>query len=261
MKLTLEHPKHGSIIIDWNTAITISSQLLRTPHHNPNAYYLSPPTIEPVRVSGFTGSVEEGGAVNCEHIILEPHGNGTHTECVGHISIEEYRINTCWRIPFAFAIVVSADIIPDPSRTDGSEILNGNDCLNKLDALGYTPSVVVIRLNGVSAFDKQYRQWSGTNPPCIHPQFAEELCRRGIEHLMIELPSIDPEVDGGLLLAHHSFWNYPDNPRTTATITEMIVVPDEVPDGEYVIHVSLLALESDASPSTITLLPFTKVSS
>jgi arylformamidase len=255
MKLTLEHPKHGSIEIDWNSAIDISSQLLRTQHHNPNAYYLSPPTIEPVRVSGFVGSVAEGGPVNCEHIILEPHGNGTHTECVGHISLEEYRISACWRTPFAFALVVSANSIPDIDKPDG-EILDGSDCLRKLDALGYTPSVIVLRLKGISADDKQFRQWSGTNPPYLYPQFVEELRLRGIEHLMVELPSIDPEVDGGLLLAHHSFWNYPENPRTTATITEMIVVPDRVPDGEYVIHVSLLSIESDASPSTITLLPF-----
>ena len=35
---------------------------------------------------GFTGSVAEGGSVNFRNIAFNPHGNGTHTECLGHIT-------------------------------------------------------------------------------------------------------------------------------------------------------------------------------
>lgn len=39
----------------------------------------------------------------------------------------------------------------------------------------------------------------------------------------------------GKLSGHHAFWNYPLQPRLNATITELIYIPNEVPDGIYMI--------------------------
>ena len=57
------------------------------------AWYVEHATIEPVRGDGFVGKVSEGGNVNFNSIVFNPHGHGTHTECVGHISPEFYSIN------------------------------------------------------------------------------------------------------------------------------------------------------------------------
>ena len=43
----------------------------------------------------------------------------------------------------------------------------------------------------------------------------------GIKHLLIDLPSVDREIDGGRMMSHRAFWNYPDNPRHESTITEL----------------------------------------
>ena len=59
---------------------------LRHGADGPRAWYVEPLRITPVRTAQFTGSVEEGGAVNFRDVFFNPHGHGTHTECVGHIS-------------------------------------------------------------------------------------------------------------------------------------------------------------------------------
>jgi hypothetical protein len=71
----------------------------------------------------------------------------------------------------------------------------------------------------------------------------------GVQHLLIDLPSVDREEDGGQMLAHKAFWQYPDNPRKEATITEMVFVPNEVPDDLYLLNIQIASLETDASPS------------
>jgi arylformamidase len=51
------------------------------------------------------------------------------------------------------------------------------------------------------------------------------------------------------LLAHKAFWQYPEDVRDGATITELIFVPDEIEDGLYLLNMQITSLELDASPS------------
>ena len=66
---------------------------------------------------------------------------------------------------------------------------------------------------------------------------------------------MDKEHDEGKLLAHKAFWNVKDtvhlnaDARLEATITEMIFVPDEIKDGDYVLNLQIASFENDASPS------------
>src|SRR5439155_162953 len=50
---------------------------------------------QPFEAAGFEGSVERGASCNCELITLIPHCNGTHTECVGHLTREPL---DAWRV-------------------------------------------------------------------------------------------------------------------------------------------------------------------
>ena len=96
---------------------------------------------------------------------------------------------------------------------------------------------------------KRRRAYSGTNPPYLEPALAQYLAGQHLEHLLLDLPSVDREVDGGALLAHHAFWQYPHATRPQATITELIFVPDELEDGLYLLNLQITSLELDASPS------------
>ena len=83
----------------------------------------------------------------------------------------------------------------------------------------------------------------------MEPQAAQWLADCGVQHLLIDLPSIDREEDEGKLLAHHAFWNYPSQPRKEATISEMIYVDDSIPDGLYLLNLQVAAFRNDAAPS------------
>jgi arylformamidase len=67
--------------------------------------------------------------------------------------------------------------------------------------------------------------------------------------LLIDLPSVDREKDDGELLAHRAFWNYPDNPRKNATITEFVFVKNDIKDGAYFLNLQMASFVNDASPS------------
>ena len=81
----------------------------------------------------------------------------------------------------------------------------------------------------------------------MSPEAATYLKDIGIEHLLIDTPSVDPEKDQGDLLAHKAFWQWPEHPRKKATITELIYVPDEVADGPYLLDLQMAAIVNDAT--------------
>jgi len=103
--------------------------------------------------------------------------------------------------------------------------------------------------------EKKSRKYSNTNPPYLSEDAAIFIRESEIQHLLIDLPSVDREHDEGKLLAHKAFWNVTntetlnDDARLNATITEMIYVPDEITDGDYILNLQIASFENDASPS------------
>ncbi|MEO6884176.1 MAG: cyclase family protein [Bacteroidia bacterium] len=225
---------------------------LRAGVDNVNAWYVPPVTMEPVRNADFIGAVSEGGSVNFRNIFFNPHGNGTHTECVGHISKEFYSINQCLKNYFFIAQVVT--ILPDELE-NGDQIITKKHIENCLD--GNHPEAIIIRTlsNPISKINFQY---SNSNPPFLHHEAAKYIVDSGIQHLLIDLPSVDKERDDGKLLAHHTFWEYPQNTQKHRTITELIYVPNTILDGEYFLNLQIASFENDASPSKPVLFRLVK---
>ena len=92
-------------------------------------------------------------------------------------------------------------------------------------------------------------QYSNTNPIYLLEESAIYLKEKGIEHLLIDLPSVDKEKDEGQLLSHNAFWNTDGELRMNATITEFIYVPNNVKDGSYFLNLMIAPFENDATPS------------
>ena len=247
-----------TIAVDLHQPIDISIPL-KAGNDNVNAFHLPPLTIAPFRIGSFIGNVNEGGSCNVNNILFNPHGNGTHTECVGHISKEKITINQCLQNFFFFAQLIT--ITPEEKEIDKiitqeqvtSAILNTQYSIHNTqfpipNSQHPNPDALIIRTlpNGSDKINKHY---SGTNPPYLHHEAAKWICDQGIEHLLLDLPSVDKEEDGGKLLAHHHYWQYPDNTRPQATITELIYVPASIPDGYYLLNLQIASFENDASPS------------
>ena len=235
--------KGKSYHADLEKPIDISIPL-RTGEENVSAWYVNPVQIEPVQSGDWIGDVNKGGSVNFRNIIFNPHGNGTHTECVGHISKENYTINKSLTTFFFIGELIT--VLPD-EKADGDHIITKTHIETCLDGKK-TPEAIIIRTldNHVSKRNKQY---SNTNPPYLTEEAAIYIDQLGIDHLLIDLPSVDREVDQGKLLAHHAFWNYPKKTKLHRTITELIYVPNSVFDGTYLLNIQIASFENDASPS------------
>ncbi|MBI1192774.1 MAG: cyclase family protein [Bacteroidetes bacterium] len=239
----------------------------------PNAFWAQPFRAEPVRMGDFVGATALGGVVNFFDWWLNPHGNGTHTECVGHISKERIVLCDCLT-HFAFyadVVTVAPRELPAPAPFSGRDaVVTAADLqaavqglTAKLGAAAQSspalasparaspPLALVLRT--APEAERRNRHWTGTNAPYVEAAACAWLADQGYDHLLLDLPSVDREADQGLLAAHHAWWRYPHATRMQATITEMIVVPDALPDGRYWLHMQVAQVAMDAAPSNPVL--------
>jgi len=218
------------------------SMPLREGFDTVNCFYAPPMQAEPVIAGDFKGSVALGGPVNFVNVRFNPHGNGTHTECVGHIAKEPYTINGCLRFFHHFAKLVS--LYPTPIDNGDRVILR--DQIAELLKPGEVEAFIIRTFPNDAL--KLKTNYSGANPPYLHHEAAQYLVSAGIQHLLLDLPSVDREEDGGALLSHRAFWQYPEQTRTEATITELIFVENMIKDGFYLLNLQIAPFEIDASP-------------
>ncbi len=228
--------------IDTTKGIDISTQIAS--QGSVLAYHIPPPTFTPFCSGGFVGAVAKGGACNCEDITFNAHGNGTHTECVGHLTTERISINQCLKEFHFMARLVT--LIPY-ELNNGDGILTMDCLLAEIEEKDLEEALIIRTLP--NAVNKLHANYSGTNPIYLSPELTGFLAINGVKHLLLDLPSVDREEDGGALAAHKAFWQYPLNTRMDATITELIYVPDAVSDGLYLLNLQIASFESDASPS------------
>jgi hypothetical protein len=96
---------------------------------------------------------------------------------------------------------------------------------------------------------KKSMNYSSTNPAYLDHSVMNVIEYFNIQHLLIDLPSVDRESDGGALAFHHAFWNVPASPNLFKTITELIYVDAAIEDGNYILELQVAPFENDASPS------------
>lgn len=239
--------KINNFEIDLSKPIDISIPITNS-DKNPIAWYIEKPEIEPVRFGDWIGKVSDGSSTNFNNIFFNPHGHGTHTECLGHITREFYSINQCLKQFFFTAELISVE----PENIDDDFVITKKQIQKSLN--GKFPSAIVIRTLP-NLDEKKHRNYSKTNPPYLSEEAAIFIRESGIQHLLIDLPSVDREEDEGKLLAHKAFWNVKDianlndDSRLDSTITEMIFVPNEILDGSYLLNIQIASFENDASPS------------
>jgi kynurenine formamidase len=238
---TIEH-NGKQFRADLSSAIDISLPLKEEHQPHVSAFYLPDVKYQAAEAGTFVGSVQRGGSCNVNNIFFSPHGNGTHTECIGHITKEKYSINDCLKEFFFVALLVS--IAPEQNGSD--KMVTREQLLKQIG--NQKPEALIIRTLPNDE-GKKAKNYSGTNPPYIQQEAAALVCELGIKQLLIDLPSMDKEDDGGKLLAHRAFWNYPASPRINSTITELIYVPSSVADGLYFLNLQVASFDNDASPS------------
>ena len=209
---------------------------------NVNAWYVKHPTIEPHKDGKFVGKVSEGSSTNFNNITFNPHAHGTHTECLGHITEDFYSINEQLKQFFYLSEVIT--VAPEAHKQD---FIFSKKQLQY--ALGNKKREALVIRTIPNITDKLTKQYSHTNPPYLTEEAILFLVEKGIQHLLIDLPSVDKEKDGGALLGHKAFWSLHKKARKTATITELIYVKNTIADGTYMLNLQVAPFHNDAAPS------------
>ena len=186
------------------------------------AWFVSNMKISPVINDLFIGSVKDGGDVNFRNILFNPHGNSTHTESVGHISSEVHSVHNVLEKHHFIAQVITIE--PITLETDLSQWEKKGDFQISIAEIkgkikeGMEALIIRTSPNGEL---KKTQDHNNTNWPYLSKEATEHKRKKGIKHLLIDLPSVDREQDGGHLIAHRAFWNNPQQIDLKRTITEL----------------------------------------
>ncbi|MEP6945385.1 MAG: cyclase family protein [Acidobacteriota bacterium] len=240
---------------DSEKAVDISIPL-RFNGPQPNAYGVEPASSRACEAGDIVGDTRRGGSVNFEQYTVIPHCNGTHTECVGHITDERISVTDCLKDVLIAAVLISVE----PEKVgEGDLVITRSmveDGVRDPEAAIANRGALIVRTMP-NEDDKLTRAYGDENiPPYFTVESIEYIVESGFRHLLVDLPSIDRIFDDGKLTNHRIFWSVEPGSRETHTatriyntITELIYVPNQVPDGEYLLNLQIAPFASDAAPS------------
>jgi len=236
----------------------------------PNHFGANVATATPMQSGDFIGDTTQGGSCNAQDVTLNPHCNGTHTESISHVINELIAPADVVRQPLMMALVISVEPATQTSTDSYQPPIEPGDkliCKYQLTAVknkihkGVKALIIRTLPNTESKQTHQYGQ-------DIHPAFFSNEAMQwlsdetNVEHLLVDLPSVDRLHDDGLLSNHRLFWNIePGSHESThkqyqhKTITEMIYVPNKIKDGVYLLNLQLPRLNLNAVPSNPLLMP------
>lgn len=264
----------AEIRADLDRAVDLAIPL-RFEGGQPSAFGAPPASGAPLRVGDFVGDVAQGGSCNCAEYRLVPHCNGTHTECVGHVTRQPVHIHEIRSRGLEPALLLSVETLSAAACGESSEPApRPADRLITARAIAaageqYPWPQVPVRALALRTLPndpgKSTRRYAmDSPPPYLTREAAQWLVAHGIEHLLLDVPSMDRLDDGGHLTAHRVFWGLPPGStdaaaatRPRATITELIFAADSVPDGRYLLELQVPAFAADAAPSRPILYPVT----
>lgn len=257
-KIDTEKPLDISIPLKFNGA-------------QPNAYGVDQATSKPCEAGEIVGDTRRGGSVNFEQYIFIPHCNGTHTECVGHITHERISVRECLDDVFIPAVLISVEPEKAGESKDsyfasmvGDRLITQKSIEEAFENLKFQmsdfesveiPRAIIFRSlpNNESKLSREYLD---EIPPFFSTEAMKLLYGLGVNHLLVDLPSIDRIFDEGALANHRIFWNVEqgsfdlsENTLRQNTITELIFVPNSVKDGAYLLNLQIAPFEADVSPS------------
>ena len=230
----------------------------------PNHFGAPPAEASALTDGRWIGDVRAGGSVNCERLSLVPHCNGTHTECVGHLTSDRLAVHEVLRGGLSLARLVSVRPEPlgetgetaDPDAAPDEPVITRAALAAILAALpGEADALVLRTLPNDSA--KLGRRYLGEAPAAyLTPEAAAFAVALNVPHLIVDLPSLDRAHDRGRLVAHRTFWGLPagsvrahDAARRDATVTELAWIAPTIHDGWYLLDLQVPAFLSDAVPS------------
>ena len=212
----------------------------------PIFYNASQPINKPLISKNFIGDVKQGGSCNVSVVSLNIHCTGTHTECEGHVNDSNVSIVDICPIGLIPALLITVE--PElTSATDESyhvdwdgELVITKQSIQK--KMHQSHSALIIRTipNDRSKISRNYDKMRA---PFFTHQAIDYIASEGVEHLLVDLPSIDKADDEGKLGNHKRFFKY------GKTISELLFINDSISDGLGFLQIQIPNWSLDAVPS------------
>lgn len=229
----------------------------------PSSFGAPPARAQVYRDGDFVGEVKGGGSCRVMAHELIPHCNGTHTECAGHLTAEPLFLPTQLQQSLLLARLISVTPLLaancqdayDPAPDPADRLISRASLEQAFGAAKLPVDALVVRTLPNDG-SKRSRDYAASGFPFFSLDAMQWVRARGVQHLLVDTPSVDRMRDEGKLGAHRVFWDMPPGstqpplgPAARRTITEMVFVPDALPDGLYVLNLQVPAFLSDAAPS------------
>jgi len=225
---------------------------------------------EPLRIHHYkdennkTWKTEDGAACNIPIIDLNIHCGGTHSECRSHVTKENLTISELINDSFIPCELVSLE----PTKHIGDETyhskISNNDLIitktmlkDKLKLIKKDIKAVIIRTFPNLRSEVITKDYNKEHNAFFSNEAIDYMKSLEINHLVVDLPSIDKFDDGGKLGNHQIFWNLNGLPNNN-TITELAFIKNEIKDDLYLLSINILNLNLDASPCRPIIYPILK---
>ncbi len=262
MKLTIQLSEN-TYAVDLDNPMDISIPVVFN-GDQPGTYSVPKASAKAYEDGKFIGDTRRGGGCNFEEYRFVTHCNGTHTECVGHIALERISVHKILTDSFIAATVIT--VVPEnalkstesyePDKQKGDQFITAKSLFYKLQNVPKEFLSALIIRTMPNETSKKKRNYMNDPPPFFSMEAMDYIAELDTDHLLTDLPSVDRSSDDGKLCAHHIFWALPQGSHdveaeapSVKTITEMIYVPDAIPDGNYFLNLQIASFVADAAPS------------
>ena len=280
IKITIELQSANYQVNIANSCSLAIAVNFNQPTQQPNHFSANAAQATPMQAFDFIGDTKQGGSCNVNELTMNPHCNGTHTESIAHIcdfSIDNIKeeVSKSKNIALTLAQInlpalmpcAVISITPELARTTNEnyspefyedDLIISRSALKQVLAAYHDEQLQALVIRTLPNENRKLKQTynSGNQPAFFSREAILYLNERGVEHLVVDLPSIDRLHDEGLMTCHHLFWQVDEgchqvnkHSLVDKTITEMAFVADEVNDGFYFINIQTPAFHNDAAPS------------
>lgn len=234
-----------------------------------NSFGVEKANSEPYRVGNFIGDTRNGSSVNFDKITLIPHCNGTHTECIGHITDERIDLRDSLNNFFSLAKLITVDTVDSEPCSEnylsgfetGDRLITKNLLIKQLPEIrGDIKSLIIRTLpNDESKKNRDYEK----DPAAFFTNDAMEyISEFDLDNLIVDLPSLDKAKDDGKLSNHRIWWGISQgskerngSKKNSRTITEFTFIDNKILDGEYLLNFQIPNFSGDAVPSRLLIFP------
>jgi kynurenine formamidase len=238
----------------------------------PNAFSAPPASAKAFSLPGYVLDTRHGGSCNVSVVTVNPHCNGTHTESIRHITHDGPSITEVVPTGLIGATLISVE--PElgsttrdeyaPPKRPGDRLITkrGLEPLSSVEDASFLEGVIIRTIpNGLNKRTHDYSERPG---PYLSIEAIQLLLELGVSHLLVDTASVDRADDEGRMRVHRLWFGIPAGSSTVGsggashrTITEMIYVPESLPDGSYLLQIQIAPFVLDASPSRPVLFRLT----